>query len=81
MKNSKSGIYPLNPQSSMDNNMQKKKTVGILTIWQTYNYGAELQAFALQKKLNLMGVSGENIDFPFYKESGLITCLPRNQLS
>ena len=67
MKNSKSGIYPLNPQSSMDNNMQKKKTVGILTIWQTYNYGAELQAFALQKKLNLMGVSGENIDFPFYK--------------
>lgn len=47
--------------------MQKKKTVGIITIWQTNNYGAELQAFALQKKLNLMGFPGENIDFPFYK--------------
>ena len=51
----------------MDDNMQNKKTVGIITIWQTNNYGAELQAFALQRKLNLMGASCENIDFPFYK--------------
>lgn len=43
------------------------KTVGIITIWQADNYGAELQAYALQEKLNRIGVECENIDFPFYK--------------
>lgn len=38
-----------------------------MTIWQADNYGAELQAYALQGKLNGMGVECENIDFPFYK--------------
>ncbi len=31
------------------------------------NYGAELQAYALQYKLNKLGFDCENIDYPFYK--------------
>ncbi len=42
-------------------------TVGIVTILKTNNYGAELQAFALCHKLNLMGLDAEIIDFLFYK--------------
>lgn len=41
--------------------------VGIITIEQCNNYGAELQAYALQKKLQLMGYDAENINYYFYK--------------
>ncbi len=41
--------------------------IGIITIFKSNNYGAELQAFALQKKLELMGFDSELIDYPFYK--------------
>jgi hypothetical protein len=41
--------------------------IGIMTIFKANNYGAELQAFALQKKLSLMGHESELIDYPFYK--------------
>lgn len=43
------------------------KRIGIITIWQVNNYGAELQAYALVKKINEFGHKCENIDFPFYK--------------
>lgn len=43
------------------------KKIGIITIWQIGNYGAELQAYALQRKLNDLGFDSENIDYPFYK--------------
>lgn len=45
----------------------KKGKVGIITILKVNNYGAELQAFALQRKLNLMGYDAEIIDYLFYK--------------
>ena len=47
--------------------MEGKKKVGIITIVKVNNYGAELQAFALQRKLNLMGYDAEIIDYLFYK--------------
>lgn len=37
------------------------KKIGIITFCNCMNYGAELQAFALQKKLNLMGADAEVI--------------------
>jgi len=43
------------------------KKIGIITIVKVYNYGAELQAYALQKKLELMGYDVEIIDYLFYK--------------
>lgn len=43
------------------------KRIGIITIVEVNNYGAELQAFALQKKLELLGYDAELIDYPFYK--------------
>jgi len=43
------------------------KKVGIITIVKVNNYGAELQAFALQKKLELMGYQSEIIDYLYYK--------------
>lgn len=43
------------------------KTVGIVTIVKVNNYGAELQAFALQRKLCLMGYRAEVIDYLFLK--------------
>lgn len=45
------------------------KSVGIITIVKVNNYGAELQAFALQHKLELMGYKAEIIDYLFYKHS------------
>lgn len=45
--------------------MQKK--VGIITIVKVNNYGAELQAYATQKALQLMGYDAEIIDYLFYK--------------
>lgn len=44
--------------------------IGIITIVKTNNYGAELQALALQKKLCLMGFKAEIIDYLFYKNKG-----------
>lgn len=41
--------------------------IGIITIVKVNNYGAELQALALQKKLCLMGYDAEIIDYLFYK--------------
>lgn len=41
--------------------------IGIITIVRVFNYGAELQAYALQKKLELMGYNVEIIDYLFYK--------------
>lgn len=41
--------------------------IGIITIQKCNNFGADLQAFALQKKLQLMGYEAENIDYVFYK--------------
>lgn len=37
------------------------KKIGIITFCNCMNYGAELQAFALQKKINLLGVDAEVI--------------------
>lgn len=46
------------------------KHIGIITIVKVNNYGAELQALALQKKLCLMGFKAEIIDYLFYKNKG-----------
>lgn len=43
------------------------KKIGIITIVKVNNYGAELQAYALQEKLNLLGYHAEIIDYLFYK--------------
>lgn len=43
------------------------KKIGIITIVKVNNYGAELQAYALQKKLQLLGYDAEIIDYLFYK--------------
>ncbi len=41
--------------------------IGIITIDKVNNYGAELQAFALQKKLEKLGYDCEIIDYLYYK--------------
>lgn len=41
--------------------------IGIITILKVNNYGAELQAYALQRVLNLLGYDTEIIDYLFYK--------------
>lgn len=41
--------------------------IGIITICKVNNYGAELQAFATQKKLEQMGYDVEIIDYTYYK--------------
>lgn len=41
--------------------------IGIITILKVNNYGAELQAYATQKVLQLMGYDAEIIDYLFYK--------------
>lgn len=43
------------------------KKIGIITIVKVNNYGAELQAFALQKKLEELGFHSEIIDYLYYK--------------
>lgn len=43
------------------------KKIGIITILKVNNYGAELQAYATQKVLQLMGYDAEIIDYLFYK--------------
>lgn len=41
--------------------------IGIITIQKCDNFGSDLQAFALQRKLQLLGYDAENIDYLFYK--------------
>ena len=43
--------------------------IGIITIQKCDNFGADLQAYGLQKKLQLLGYDAENIDYLFYKNS------------
>lgn len=43
------------------------KKVGIITILKVNNYGAELQAYATQKVMNLMGYDAEIIDYIYYR--------------
>lgn len=42
------------------------KKIGIITIVRVNNYGAELQAYALQHKLTSMGYDAEIIDYLYY---------------
>lgn len=44
----------------------KMKKIGIITIVRVNNYGAELQAYALQRKLTNMGYDSELIDYLYY---------------
>ena len=44
------------------------KKVGIITIVNVNNYGAELQAFATFRKLQLMGYNAEIINYIYYKD-------------
>jgi len=41
--------------------------IGIITFWKLGNFGADLQAYALQKKLQTFGFEVENIDYLYYK--------------
>lgn len=43
------------------------KRVGIITIQKCGNFGADLQAYALGKKLRRLGYDAENIDYLFWK--------------
>jgi len=43
------------------------KKIGIATIVKVNNYGAELQAFATQRKLSLLGYDAELINYRYYK--------------
>ena len=43
------------------------KKIGIITTFKANNYGAELQAFALQNKLKRLGYDSYLIDYLFYK--------------
>lgn len=45
----------------------KPKKVGIITISRADNYGAELQAYAMQAILNQLGYNAEIIDYLYYK--------------
>ena len=49
--------------------MKKKTRTGIITIVRVNNYGAELQAFALQAFLNKEGYDAEIIDYLFCKNN------------
>ncbi len=46
--------------------------IGIITIMRVNNYGAELQAYALQKKLEMLGFDSEIIDYLYYKHPDYI---------
>lgn len=43
------------------------RKIGIITIEKVNNYGAELQSFALQKKIEQLGFKVEIIDYLYYK--------------
>ena len=44
--------------------------VGIITILKVDNYGADLQAYALQHQLELMGYEAEIVDYLYYRNHG-----------
>ena len=46
---------------------EQKMKIGIITILKCNNFGAELQAFATQKKLELLGYDAEIIDYLYFK--------------
>lgn len=46
---------------------EKRPSVGIVTIFDCDNYGAELQAYALPQALRERGIEAYLIDYPFYK--------------
>ena len=46
---------------------ERKKKIGIVTIHMINNYGAILQAYALNSYLNSMGYDAETIDFRTYR--------------
>lgn len=46
---------------------ESKPSVGIVTIFDCDNYGAELQAYALPRALRARGFDARLIDYPFYK--------------
>lgn len=46
---------------------EKRSSVGIMTIFDCDNYGAELQAYALPQALRERGIEASLIDYPFYK--------------
>ena len=48
--------------------IRDRKKVGIITIVNVNNYGAELQAFATFRKLQLMGYNAEIINYLYYKD-------------
>ena len=50
--------------------------IGIVTFVKADNYGAELQAYALQHKLNMMGYDAEVLDLE--KEQGVMVSSKRN---
>ena len=45
------------------------KHVGIITIQKCNNFGSDLQAYALQRKVQMLGYDVENIDYLFYKNA------------
>lgn len=49
------------------------KKIGIITILNVNNYGAELQAFALHHKLKSLGYDNEIINYLYYKNPEYIT--------
>lgn len=53
--------------------MEQKKRIGIVTIVKVNNYGAELQAYATQKKMNLLGYDAELIDYLYYRNAGHVS--------
>ena len=53
--------------------------IGIVTFVKADNYGAELQAYALQKKLNCMGYDAEVLDLE--KEEGVMSSSKKNILT
>ena len=48
------------------------KKIGIITILNVNNYGAELQAFSLQYKLRKMGYQAEIINYLYYKNPDFV---------
>lgn len=50
------------------------KKIGIITTFKANNYGAELQAFALQNKLKRLGYDSYLIDYLFYKNREYKSC-------
>lgn len=47
--------------------------IGIITLYNVFNFGAELQAYATQKKIEMMGYEAELIDYPFYKDKRYVS--------